>query len=593
MTIQEFRERLLDCHTLAEYTEFIRTSFDEISLLFYDVSREEMPAVRAEQKRTFDEFMASEPMNPVCRGVTPCPDAITGLLILFASFFERAEMSSQIMGIIMVPSFPDRMKSLLHAIYRYRDIRDHAQYISRFPDVLGDLLRADSPAAQALLPEYFAIGLRNTLPVDPGRAAAFRDLFTDPQNQAQYPALAEPAMHRLYEMPHQALESERPQLNIRVVEAIYDLACHYISPPVPPDPAVGEAEPGPSRRDITLPRYLSTIIFGKDGNGGLAGPVPLRMRLREGLHADEAQQRAYLARYFPKSFAESFAIFQALFANRHIASAIPERRGVLAVLNVGSGTGGDTVGLLEAIADTGHKPDRIDVYSVEGNTFALNYQRQIIDAVVARRSLPVRLLQHQVAFPTTRSGFADRLAQLLPTFQTSFDVILTWKSFNEYYHHNRASAMGIYRAFLDGVAPSLSPRGLCVMLDVADSVNDDRVNWFPIIMNNEVKAYLQNPAATLSHVLPLSCANWATGCTEPQCYTQRIFRVSFPEKTRIPCKTVFKVLAPQGFAEQLTESHRHVRGFRCHDGKPELMCSGGRIHIVSPRAIVADGYELN
>lgn len=590
MTIQEFPERLLKCHTLAECTEFIRTSFDEISLLFYDVSREEMPTVRAEQKRTFDEFMASEPMNPIYRGGTPCPDAITGLLILFASFFERAQMSSQIMGIIQVRSFPKSMKSLLRAIYRYRDIRDHAQYMSRFPAVLGDLLRADSPAAQALLSEYFATGFLNTLPIDPGGAATFRNLFTDPQNQAQYPALAQPTMLRLYEMPSQALEGERPQLNIRVVEAIYDIACHYISPPVPPDHAVGEAEPGPSRRDITLPPYLSTLIFGR---GGLAGPKPIGMRIREGLHADEAQQRAYLARYFPKSFAESFAIFQSLFANRHLAQAIPEKRGVLAMLNIGSGTGGDTVGLLEAIAATGHMPDRIDVYSVEGNAFALNYQRQIIDAVTTEHSLPVRLLQHQVEFPTTRSGFADRLTQLLATFQASFDVILTWKSFNEYYHHNRASALGIYRAFLDVVAPSLSAHGLCVMLDVADSMNGDGVNWFPIIMNNEVKAYLQNPAATLGHVLPLSCANWATGCTEPQCYTQRIFRVSFPGETHIPCKTVFKVLANQGFAETLTQNHRHVRGFRCHDGKPERVCSGGRIQIVSPRAVIADGYELN
>ncbi|OGV61154.1 MAG: hypothetical protein A2498_12830 [Lentisphaerae bacterium RIFOXYC12_FULL_60_16] len=590
MTIEEFRNRLLNCQTLADCNEFIRGSFAEISLLFYDVSREEMPTVRTDQKRTFDEFMASEPMNSVCRGEISCPDAITGLLILFGSFFERAQTSSQIMGIIQVPSFPERMKFLLHAIYRYRDIRDPAQYMSRFPDVMGDLLRTDSPAAQALLPEYFATGFLTTLPVDPGRAAAFRDLFTDPQNQARYPALAQPTMLRLYGMPPQVLEGERAQLNIHVVEAIYDLACHYISPPAPPDPAAGEAELGPSRRDITLPRYLNTLIFGP---GGLAGPTPMGMRLREGLHADEAQQRAYLARYFPKSFAESYAIFRSLFTNRHVAQAIPKKRGVLAVLNIGSGTGGDTIGLLEAIADTGHTPNRIDVYSVEGNAFALNYQRQIIDAVIAERHLPARLLQHQVAFPTTRSGFADRLAQLLATFQTSFDVILTWKSFNEYYHHNRASAMGIYRAFLEVVAPSLAQKGVCVMLDVADSVNDDRANWFPIIMNNEVKAYLQNPASTLGHVLPLSCAHWATGCTEPQCYTQRIFRVSFAGETRIPCKTVFKVLAQQGFASELTRGHRDVKGFRCHDGKPERMCSEGRIHLVSPSAVVADGYELN
>jgi hypothetical protein len=574
---------------LDECAVFTRDSFTEISLLFYDVSREEMPRVLVDQMHLFADFMAAEPMAPACHGELPCPDPVIGLLVLFASFFERAHTYAQIMSILQVPSCPASLKAVLHAIYRYRCIREHEQYGNRFSEILVDLSVADPPVAHAILAEYFATGFLSVLALDSQKAGLYRARFTDPNNQRRYPVLTAPAMLRLYELTSAQLFAELAQLNIRAVEALYDIACHYVAPFVAPDPTTGEISPDIGPRHITLPAYIDALIFGRDG---LAGFTDRRINVRLGLDADNAQQRAYLARYFPKSFAESYSIFRALFSNQHIAQAIPGKRGVLTILNIGSGTGGDTAGLLEAIADSGHTPDRIDIYSVEGNELALQYQQQIVTAVAVHKHLAVRLIPHHVVFPTTRDGFAERLAQLLATLPTSYHLILTWKSFNEYYHHNRALAQGIYRAFLEAVAPTLTRQGICVVLDVADSVNGDKEHWFPIMMNNEVKAYLQNPTALLAHVLPLSCANWAAACATPLCYTQRMFLVSHSRDAAVECKTVYKIMAHRPFANALTQPHRHVRRFRCNSAKPHLICVQGAIVSVSPTAVIPDGFEL-
>jgi SAM-dependent methyltransferase len=502
-------------------------------------------------------------------------------------------MYAEIMDVLQVPSFPVALKNPLHAIYLLRDVRNPKhQYANRFVRIVGALgPGVDQAVAIPILAEFYATGRVKTETIGRDIALAFSSKFTDPALQQQFPLLNAPALKRLYAQTTDQLAAELPRLNIQVVEAIYAAACEVVAPVVPPDPTAQEAPPPAAPSAITLPQYIDEFIFGLGGLGGVRARN--RVGVRSGLAANDERQRAYLGTYFPRSFAESYSIFHALFANQHITRAIPAKRGVLSVLNIGSGTGGDTVGLLEAVAASGHRPARIDIHSVEGNPIALTYQRKIVETVAAMRGLNVQLITHEVVFPTTRAGFEERLSQLLTTLPTSFDLVLTWKSLNEYYHANLASAHGIYRAFLEILGPALAPRGLCALLDVADSVNDDRVHWFPIMMNSEVKAYLQTPGATLGHVLPLSCANWAHLCTTPQCYTQRVFYVSHSQEACVECKTVYKIMAHREFAVTLTQHQRQGRRYRCNTAQPRQMCAQGTIVRIAATTTVPDGFELN
>lgn len=244
MTLEEFRNRLLNCHTLAECTAFIRGSFAEISRLFYDATHVGQHDYITDMKSTFDAFMTGAPMTPVCRGEPSIPDPVRGLLLLFASYFERAGTYAQIVHVSQLPAMPVAIQNALKAIHKLRDIRDPAQHLMRF-DVILPLLSShvDRPTATAVLAEYYATGRLQNLNHNPDNAVKFAGRFVCPEEQARYSLLGQEPLVRLFAMPDTGLAAELSLLNLRVVEALYDTACQLIGPP----PV--SASPAPAQQD--------------------------------------------------------------------------------------------------------------------------------------------------------------------------------------------------------------------------------------------------------------------------------------------------------------------------------------------------------
>jgi len=84
----------------------------------------------------------------------------------------------------------------------------------------------------------------------------------------------------------------------------------------------------------------------------------------------------YLGTYFPRSFVESYNIYTNLFSNGCIKRAFLERE-TINILDIGSGTGGNLIGLLQVLNDT-YRDKNIGIYSIDGNDIALEYQRRFI-----------------------------------------------------------------------------------------------------------------------------------------------------------------------------------------------------------------------
>lgn len=594
MTITEFADLLSSCITPRDCATFVRNNFDDLSLLFYDAAREDTQGIIAAMKKMFDAFMGGPVIREIHNDPGSCEGPILGLLILFSSFFERNGMYGEIQDAFQV--MPDcAARKHLNAIYMYRKISDaRTGYSQRFDDILEQLNMAEGDGVQArscsiaLIAEYYTLAVHHMeFALGAGSSAPFSALFRSSEKVRKYPILECSDLGRVFTLEVMELAESRDRQNIQAVENLYEMACDYISPPFRPDPTSDESTVDPESVHICLPHYLDCLIFGIGGLGGIYKPDP--NAVRDGLAADDRRQQIYLGTYFPRSYAESYGIFHPLLSHEPVRDALATRR-VLTILDVGSGTGGDLVGLLHAITDSNLKPVRIDIVSLEGNPKAILYQKHVIEECQKELKLSVNLTVHELKLPSTSREFASELNAFLQGANLSFDIAMTWKMLNEFYHKNYASAQGIYKAFIQSVAPHMSQQGLCVLLDMTNQVEGSR-DYLPILMNREVRAYVQGSDPRLFHVIPRSCAHWGRSCHTDNCYTQRVFFVKHSRRSDDKSKVAYKVLAPEDFALKLNSSVPEEI-YRCNEAKPYLVCRDAKIVYLPAGEYAHDGFIL-
>ena len=85
----------------------------------------------------------------------------------------------------------------------------------------------------------------------------------------------------------------------------------------------------------------------------------------------------YLGTYFPRSFKESYTIFNDIY------KALQEygfcNYSTLNILDIGTGTGGQIFGLLQSIEENITSPLNINIYSVDGNHDSMDIQGNIFN----------------------------------------------------------------------------------------------------------------------------------------------------------------------------------------------------------------------
>lgn len=276
-----------------------------------------------------------------------------------------------------------------------------------------------------------------------------------------------------------------------------------------------------------LEKYIFEVL------GGVYSPSYLEAV--DNLGNDEERNLRYLGTYFPRTFVEAYCIYDNIFSNR----AVYEKFASLARINIliiGSGTGGDLVGLL-SVLNTKFSNKQIYIYSFDGNKKALSYQRNIVNAFYSYSENNGNIIKGN-----TYTRVFDKDRTLVKVFEEElgeefFHIIQSFKFGNELY--NSLVNENVFYDLIYIAEEYLDESGIFVMEDVTIKNWDGKYN--PCEMTNQVrKYYRKNRNSDLVYVIPKSCAKWNGLCNCKDCFSQVMFGVQYREADE-KSKVTFKV----------------------------------------------------
>jgi SAM-dependent methyltransferase len=287
-----------------------------------------------------------------------------------------------------------------------------------------------------------------------------------------------------------------------------------------------------------LPGWLDDFIFDRLE----ANHSPDHRRYESNLNLSEEETLIYLGTYFPRSYAESFCIFDNIFQNKAYKRNT-FARSTLNILSVGCGTGGDLFGLLTAIDKYDAKVEHIHIWAIDGNPTALSILSCITDQFQSHSRKKIRLNIFQVTFPS----IGEINLSTCNMGNIKFDFILSFKMICEIIARGHGAYDNSYYDFVKKFMPLLSEKGICVLLDV--TTKTDHTTFNPILMNRQVNNALME-LREYKTLLPLSCNLFENNCFM-DCFSQQIFSVTHK---RHPCdksKVAYRVIAGRTFADQI------------------------------------------
>ncbi|KAF0236875.1 MAG: hypothetical protein FD181_2382 [Prolixibacteraceae bacterium] len=288
---------------------------------------------------------------------------------------------------------------------------------------------------------------------------------------------------------------------------------------------------------IILPAWLDSFIYDELG----ANYAPDYVRYEYNLDLSKEEVKTYLGTYFPRSYAESFCIFDNLYCNAKYYSVMQEKSEI-SILDFGCGTGGEIIGLLTVLNK--HLPDlkKVTILAIDGNHDALRYSNKIVEQF--KLQCPYKI-EYNVG-PIAISDCSD-VEIMDEIVKSSFDYILSFKAICELISKQRITG-NAYQYVAEILAPKLTETGLITLLDV--TVKNDMIGtYYPIYMNQGLRHFLID-AETFKTLIPLPCHKFEDSCTQ-LCFTQRIFKITHSRKINDISKVSYRIMGKQDFIQKI------------------------------------------
>lgn len=182
----------------------------------------------------------------------------------------------------------------------------------------------------------------------------------------------------------------------------------------------------------------------------------------------------YLGTYFPRSYAESYCIFSDNF-NNHLCEW--KDREEITVFDFGCGTGGEIIGMLDAIKECLPAIKSVRVDAFDGNHHALRLLEKVIKNF--RERSDVDIFYNVIPFEV--DDFYD-LSVLDCVVTSKYDVIMTFKAICEFVTKDRFERRNAYKYFARSFLPKLKDAGIMVITDVT-TYNNVSQEWLPKMMD--------------------------------------------------------------------------------------------------------------
>ena len=273
-----------------------------------------------------------------------------------------------------------------------------------------------------------------------------------------------------------------------------------------------------------VPHWLDIALFNTLG----AIYSPEYKKFENNLYLDTEEIKIYLGTYFPRSYAESFCIFDDLFrSNSYIESlnTIP----IINILDYGCGTGGELFGLMVALSKHMSDVKAINIYAVDGNREALNVLTDLFGILASN-------VRHRISLKCIEKIIQTE-EDLLLTEVPEFHFILNSKMVCELISR-QISKGNCYHKLANTLSNLLAKNGILYMLDV--TTKDEKTNLFyPQIMNQGLNDFVSSKT-DFSTLLPLACDNWK-GCRDA-CFIQQTFNVSHSRKSNDESRVCYRLI---------------------------------------------------
>lgn len=301
---------------------------------------------------------------------------------------------------------------------------------------------------------------------------------------------------------------------------------------------VSSSTPEPSFiNQLSLPGWLDSFLF----DNLEANYAPDYVRYEYNLDLSKEEVKTYLGTYFPRSYTESFCIFDNLFSYSKY-NQIMQSKSELSILDFCCGTGGEIVGLLTVISKYLPNINKINILAIDGNHDALRNLNKVIDRF--KQQCPFTI-NYKVG-PISIMDFSD-VEIINDIVNESYDFIISFKAICELISKQIIEG-NVYKYVAEILAPKLTDNGVMLILDV--TVRNDQINtYYPIYLNQGLCSFV-NSYKEFKTLIPLSCFLHENYCNKI-CFTQRTFYVTHSRKNNDRSMVAYRIFGRNDFIKAI------------------------------------------
>ncbi len=299
---------------------------------------------------------------------------------------------------------------------------------------------------------------------------------------------------------------------------------------------------------VKLPEIINEYIFNKLK----ANFAPDYTKFNKNLHHNKEDVLIYIGTYFPRSFAETYSIFNNILQNDIILKSNQEKKDIN-ILDIGSGTGGNLSGLLISLIENVSDNANFNIVAIDGNKEALKLLEKIVFKIQLEYNLNISLTCHYVAFET----IIDLYEKSEQFFDLNYDFIISSKMINEIITRDYDSYLNYYRLF----AKYLKEEGFLLMLDVTTKVENE---YMPILLNRQTNKFIQESKGNYKTLIPVVCAENDEICKQ-DCFSNNYFVVSHSKKKNDRTKVTYRIIGKKKFVDSILLNVKNKGNVICWD----------------------------